>query len=666
MPASVRLKSGLRFLGSMNLAVTLLVALALASVIGTILKQNEPYQNYIVKFGPFWHSLFERLGLYDIYSSSWFILILAFLVTSTSICLYRNGPRIIASARRYQEDMQAAQLLNLPDHSRHQTRLDPDETVAKLAGCFRDLGFKVRIKARETGATVAAMKGASNRFGYLFTHCAVVIICIGGFLDSNVPLKFKTLRGELQAETRNLPVSRIPEHSKLPATNTSFRASVSIPEGRAVGAAFVNLGAGYLVQPLPFVILLEDFRVEHYPSGQPKSFESDLVIRHGDKRVEHTIAVNHPLTYEGYTIYQASFGDGGSRLDFTLHDLTAPGTRAHSLRVNEALALEHGGETLNLEAEEFRKFNIFPNEDPAIAKEFRDFGPSISYKLRRPDGRAHEYLNYMYPITLEGREFLLSGVRAVLEEEFRYLHIPAADAGSPDRFLALLDLLQDEARLARIYAERQALLLAGNTLDGNVTATDVANVTLRIVRLFLAGGFATLQQQIDPAMDEAAADAVNSASMKILRFGLEQAYLTLLADAGLETAELSDRDLQFLNDAIVTLSALHQYGSPYYLQLTDFEHVEASGLQIARAPGAKWVYLGFTLLSIGVFLLFYVPHQRLWARVRPGAAGAEIVLAGTRTRHACDFSRYFKQISRKVAETLTGFAPESGNRKNSL
>ncbi|MCY4210715.1 MAG: cytochrome c biogenesis protein ResB [Gammaproteobacteria bacterium] len=666
MPASVRLKSGLRFLGSMNLAVTLLVALALASVIGTILKQNEPYQNYIVKFGPFWHSLFERLGLYDIYSSSWFILILAFLVTSTSICLYRNGPRIIASARRYQEDMQAAQLLNLPDHSRHQTRLDPDETVAKLAGCFRDLGFKVRIKARETGATVAAMKGASNRFGYLFTHCAVVIICIGGFLDSNVPLKFKTLRGELQAETRNLPVSRIPEHSKLPATNTSFRASVSIPEGRAVGAAFVNLGAGYLVQPLPFVILLEDFRVEHYPSGQPKSFESDLVIRHGDKRVEHTIAVNHPLTYEGYTIYQASFGDGGSRLDFTLHDLTAPGTRAHSLRVNEALALEHGGETLNLEAEEFRKFNIFPNEDPAIAKEFRDFGPSISYKLRRPDGRAHEYLNYMYPITLEGREFLLSGVRAVLEEEFRYLHIPAADAGSPDRFLALLDLLQDEARLARIYAERQALLLAGNTLDGNVTATDVANVTLRIVRLFLAGGFATLQQQIDPAMDEAAAAAVNSASMKILRFGLEQAYLTLLADAGLETAELSDRDLQFLNDAIVTLSALHQYGSPYYLQLTDFEHVEASGLQIARAPGAKWVYLGFTLLSIGVFLLFYVPHQRLWARVRPGAAGAEIVLAGTRTRHACDFSRYFKQISRKVAETLTGFAPESGNRKNSL
>ncbi len=652
MPASTATKAWLRFLGSMNLAVTLLVALALASVIGTILKQNEPYQNYIVKFGPFWHSFFERLGLYDIYSSGWFILILAFLVTSTSICLYRNGPRIIASTRQYREDMQEAQLLSLPDHSRHRTRLTPDETVAKLAACCTDQGFKVRIKAREAGATVAAMKGASNRFGYLFTHCAVVIICIGGFLDSNVPLKFRSLRGELQAETRELPISQVPAHSKLPLNNTSFRASVSIPEGRAVGAAFINLGAGYLVQPLPFVILLEDFRVEHYPGGQPKSFASDLVIQQGTERIEQTIAVNHPLTYQGYTIYQASFGDGGSKLDFTLHDLATPATHEHSLKVNQSLALEHGGETLNLELEEFRKFNIFPNEDPAIDKEFRDFGPSINYKLRRADGRAHEYLNYMYPITLEGREFLLSGVRAALEEEFRYLHIPADDDGSPDRFLALLNLLQDSAKLARIYAEQQELLLPGNTPDGNITAQDVGNVALRIVRLFLDGGFPLLQQQFDPAMSAETTQTVNSASMKILRFGLEQAYLALLADAGMETEAISDRDIQFLNDSIVTLSALHQYGSPHYLQLTGFEHVEASGLQITRAPGAKWVYLGFTLLIIGVFLLFYVPHQRLWALVKPAAGGAEITLGGARTRHARDFSRYFKRISRTIAETL--------------
>lgn len=643
----------------MNLAITLFVALALASVIGTILKQNEPYQNYIVKFGPFWHGVFERLGLYDIYSSGWFILILAFLVTTTSICLYRNTPRVLATLKQYREDMQEAQLLNLAHNSRMRTGLAHEEAVTKLAACFKRLGFRYRIKRLEDRTTLAAMKGAGNRFGYLFTHCAVVIICIGGFLDSNVPLKIQSLRGQLQAETRDLPISRIPDKSKLPVNNTSFRASVSIPEGRAAGAAFVNLGAGYLVQPLPFIILLEDFRVEHYPGGQPKSFESDLVIQDGEHRMAKTIAVNHPLNYRGYTIYQASFGDGGSKLDFTLHDLTSSGVLHHTINVNRSVSLDHKGENYQLEMEEFRKFNIFPNEDPAIGKKFRDFGPSVNFKLRRTDGRANEYLNYMYPITLEGREFLLSGVRSSLDEEFRYLHIPADDDGSPDRFLALLDILQDTERLRRIYADRQATLLSGADLDGKITGQDVSNVTLRIVRLFLDGGFPLLQQQVDPAMDEEIARTVNSASMKILRFGLEQAYLAMLADTGMDADDISDRDIQFLNDAIITLSALHQYGSPYYLQLTDFEHVEASGLQIARAPGAKWVYLGFSLLIVGVFLLFYVPHQRLWAIVRPGDSGSEILLAGSRTRHAHDFSRYFGQISRTIENELNRAKSES-------
>ena len=636
----------------MNLAITLFVALALASVIGTILKQNEPYQNYIVKFGPFWHGVFERLGLYDIYSSGWFILILAFLVTTTTICLYRNTPRILASLKQYREDMQEAQLLNLAHHTRLRAGLTQEEAVAKLSASFKHLGFRTRIKRREGSATLAAMKGAGNRFGYLFTHCAVVIICIGGFLDSNVPLKIQALRGHLQAETRDLPISHIPDKSKLPVNNSSFRASVSIPEGRAVGAAFVNLGAGYLVQPLPFVILLEDFRVEHYPSGQPKSFESDLVIQDGEQRMAKTIAVNHPLNYKGYTIYQASFGDGGSKLDVRLHDLASSEVQRHTITVNQSVNLDYNGENFQLEMEEFRRFNIFANEDPAIDKKFRDFGPSVNFKLRRRDGRANEYLNYMYPIALEGREFLLSGVRSSLEDEFRYLHIPADDDGSPDRFLALLDILQDTERLGRIYADRQAILLSGSSLDATITGQDVSNVTLRIIRLFLDGGFPLLQQQVDPGMDEETVRTVNNASMKILRFGLEQAYLAMLADAGMDGGGISGREIEFLNDAIVALSALHQYGSPYYLQLTDFEHVEASGLQIARAPGAKWVYLGFSLLIVGVFLLFYVPHQRLWAIVRPGEPGAEVLLAGSRTRHAHDFSRYFGQISRTIEHEL--------------
>ena len=79
-------------LSSMRFAVSLLTILAIASVVGTVLKQAEPYANYISQFGPFWFPVFEALGLYDVYHAAWFLAILGFLVLSTSLCIFRNGP----------------------------------------------------------------------------------------------------------------------------------------------------------------------------------------------------------------------------------------------------------------------------------------------------------------------------------------------------------------------------------------------------------------------------------------------------------------------------------------------------------------------------------------------------------------------------------------------
>ena len=87
----------------MRFAISLLTLLAIASVIGTVLKQNEPYPNYVVEFGQFWFTGFEWLGLFDVYHSSWFLLILAFLVLSTSLCIWRNAPGFIKDMKGYRE-----------------------------------------------------------------------------------------------------------------------------------------------------------------------------------------------------------------------------------------------------------------------------------------------------------------------------------------------------------------------------------------------------------------------------------------------------------------------------------------------------------------------------------------------------------------------------------
>ncbi len=49
--------------------------------------------NYVNQFGPFWAELFLALKLNAVYSAWWFLLILAFLVTSTTLCLLRHTPK---------------------------------------------------------------------------------------------------------------------------------------------------------------------------------------------------------------------------------------------------------------------------------------------------------------------------------------------------------------------------------------------------------------------------------------------------------------------------------------------------------------------------------------------------------------------------------------------
>ena len=74
---SHRASASSKSLSSMRFAIALLVILAIASIIGTVLTQDDPYPNYVNQFGPFWADIFRSLSLYTVYSAWWFMLILA-------------------------------------------------------------------------------------------------------------------------------------------------------------------------------------------------------------------------------------------------------------------------------------------------------------------------------------------------------------------------------------------------------------------------------------------------------------------------------------------------------------------------------------------------------------------------------------------------------------
>ncbi|MDO8372529.1 MAG: cytochrome c biogenesis protein ResB, partial [Polaromonas sp.] len=104
------LRSTVELLSSMRFSISLLTVICIASVIGTVLKQQEPIGNYVNQFGPFWAQVFGAVSLYTVYSAWWFMLILAFLVVSTSLCISRNTPKILADLNQLKENIREQSL----------------------------------------------------------------------------------------------------------------------------------------------------------------------------------------------------------------------------------------------------------------------------------------------------------------------------------------------------------------------------------------------------------------------------------------------------------------------------------------------------------------------------------------------------------------------------
>src|SRR5260370_17663480 len=122
-------RSIIEVLSSMRFAISLLVILSIASIIGTVLTQDDPYPNYVNQFGPFWADIFRTLALYTVYSSWWFMLILTFLIVSVSLCVARTRPKMIAKARSWKERVREGSLRP----SRHKPEFDPPHSRAPLA-----------------------------------------------------------------------------------------------------------------------------------------------------------------------------------------------------------------------------------------------------------------------------------------------------------------------------------------------------------------------------------------------------------------------------------------------------------------------------------------------------------------------------------------------------
>jgi len=272
-------------LASIRLTIVLLLSLAATSIIGTLIPQNSEPAAYLAAFGETLFRFFSVLGLFDMYHSWWFQVLILMLAANIIVCSADriSQQRNLLFVRRPR--FQAARFQNLPNR----LEFEDERPLETLQGLYRPfVSRKTRALQVETGEGVFYLYGENGRWtrwGVYAVHLSVVLLLIGGLIGSIY----------------------------------GFDGFVNIPEGESVQQVSLRNSGERL--RLPFAIRCDDFSVSFYETGAPKEFRSSLtLLEDGRPVVQKDILVNDPLRYRGISIFQSSYGSLPAReavLSFT-------------------------------------------------------------------------------------------------------------------------------------------------------------------------------------------------------------------------------------------------------------------------------------------------------------------------------------------------------------
>jgi len=278
------------FFCSLKLSISLLIGLALVSIIGTVIPQAPSIpEEYIRSLSQTKLQLYDKLGFFDMYHSWWFILLLYLLTVNLVACSIKRLPRVwkIVSEPNLIFDEGLERSLSLT----HDLKLKGDTASLKdkLTG-FLTSEFAAPVVTEQNGEIhLFAQKNPWCRLGVYVVHLSIIIIFIGALIGSFF----------------------------------GYKAYVQIVEGSSVSAA---QGRNDKMVDLGFSVKLEKFSVSFYNTGAPKEFKSILTILENGQPVPGFInipvVVNDPLTYKGFTFYQSSYGPAseGGTFYFTMRE----------------------------------------------------------------------------------------------------------------------------------------------------------------------------------------------------------------------------------------------------------------------------------------------------------------------------------------------------------
>lgn len=260
------------FFNSLKLTLFILIALAVTSILGTVIEQNQPVETYLEAYGEKWTTVIYYTRAYDMYHSWWFTTLLAMLALNIIVCTFERFPPKWKSLLNHKSDKFDSKLIErLTHHHALTVEASPEAVKERLAAAFKRKKFDFINSGGGSEITLYAWKGRIGRLGSDVTHISLLLILIGAIIGSFYGYK-------------------------------DYKA--------------VYVGGEMTVPQAPFKLKLEKFWMEYYDTGQIKQYNSLLSVTEDGKEVmKKQIWVNEPLYYKGIRFYQSSYGMAWNKVD---------------------------------------------------------------------------------------------------------------------------------------------------------------------------------------------------------------------------------------------------------------------------------------------------------------------------------------------------------------
>ena len=149
-------------------------------------------------------------------------------------------------------------------------------------------------------------------------------------------------------------------------------------------------------------------------------------------------------------------------------------------------------------------------------------------------------------------------------------------------------------------------------------------------------------------MPEAERSRISDVLLRIVNGSLFELANLTREKAGQAPLQPGDKTQAYMTQAVLALSDSFFYPAPLLFELGDFQQVQASVFQVARAPGKTLVYLGAVLLILGVFSMLYIRERRVWVWLQPGPQGTQVTTAMSATRHTLDGDAEFERLKQAI------------------